>query len=114
MKKVFLIKTIIFILLISCNNNSYRKKEHVITNFREAIFDTISPIKGDTYASKYIKVLGETDDSIFVKYNGSYKFFLKGKIDTLISADYYGEKEVIYEFNPYIAKKGKLKVTFGI
>jgi hypothetical protein len=114
MKKIFLIKTILFITLISCKDSSCRKKEYIITNFKEVIKDTITPVKGDYYGAKSINVSGFVDDSIYVKFNGSYKFYLKGKIDTIISGDYYGEKEVEFEFNPYKAKKGKLKLIFGI
>ncbi len=114
MKKIFLIKLIILVTLVSCKDYSYRKKEHVITNFKEVIKDTITPIKGDHYGAKSIGVSGFVDDSIYVKFNGSYKFYLKGKVDTIISGDYYGEGKVGFEFNPYKAKKGKLKVTFGI
>lgn len=115
MKKIFLIKLVILITLISCNNNnSHRKKEYSITNFEEVIKDTITPIKGDSYGAKSISVSGFVHDSIYVKFNGSYKFYLKGKIDTIISTDYYGESKVGFEFNPYKAKKGELKVIFGI
>jgi hypothetical protein len=114
MKKIFLLKLVILITLISCKDNSYRKKEYIITNFKEVIRDTITPIKGDSYGAKSISVSGFVDDSIYVKFNGSYKFYLKGKVDTIISADYYGESKVGFEFNPYKAKKGELKVTFGI
>lgn len=101
-------------MLISCKDNSYREKEFNITNFKTTIVHSIAPIKGKFYVSKYIKVTGNTDDSIYVKFNGSFKFYLKGKIDTIISGDYYGEKAVEFEFNPYKANNGKLKVTFGI
>lgn len=114
MKKLYLIKLIILLLLISCKNSKYRTKEYSITKFNKVIKDTISPIEGDYYASKSIIVSGIVDDSIYVKFNGSYKFYLKGKIDTIISADYYGNSKVGFEFNPYRGKKGNLKVVFGI
>lgn len=114
MKKSILIITLFFLVVVSCKDNSYREKEYLVTDFKKSILDTISPIKGETYVSKYIKVSGNMDDSVYVKFNGSFKFYLKGKIDTIISGDYYGEKEVEFEFNPYKANKGKLKVTFGI
>lgn len=114
MKKTIIIKSLIFLFLISCKDNSYRKKEYNISSFKEVIKDTISPIKGDHYGAKSISVKGNADDTIYVKFNNSFKFYLKGNIDTIISADYYGEGKVGFEFNPYKAKNGKLKIVFGI
>lgn len=112
MKIVFVIS--ILLILSSCDDTV--KKEYVITEFNKTITDTLYPIKNEgNYTHMYINIKGVTDDSIYVKfYEDNFSHYLKGKIDTTFSSEYYGYNKAYFTFNPYKAKKGNLNITFGI
>ncbi len=104
------------LIIISCDSDDNKRTiTHEILRFDKEIKDTLRPIKGKYYGAKSIYIKGFVDDSIYVSFGENhYKFFLNKKIDTIISMDYYGVKEAIFNFNPHKAKKGNLKIQFKI
>lgn len=110
--KKYLILTLILVL-ISCKKN--QTITHEIISFDKQINDTINPIKGENYGAKFIHVNGYVDDSIYVSFGKNYnKLYLSKEIDTTFSTDYYGEGKAFFEFNPYKARQGNLKISFSI
>lgn len=105
---------LLFVLTIfSCRKSQDISYETV--TFNEQITDTITPHEDEVYGAKFIFVKGFVNDSIYVSFGGnSFKHFLCKEIDTSFSADYYGEGKAVFLFNPYKAKKGKLKITFSV
>lgn len=111
--KLSLLIAVCFILI--CCKKEDEGKKYTITKFDKIICDTIKPKKGSTYVAKMIRVKGYADDSIFVSFgNKYYGYYLSKDIDTIITTDYYGEKDGIFIFNPYKAKKGKLEIEFDL
>ncbi|OAB28052.1 hypothetical protein SAMN05444395_103118 [Flavobacterium fryxellicola] len=113
-------KILLLIIFLSCffscdNIDVKREKVYKITQFDKPIYDTITPTKGEYYGAKSIEVIGYTDDTVTVSFGkGYYKHFLTKKIDTVFSTDYYGDKNAIFIFQPYKAKKGNLQLKFRI
>jgi hypothetical protein len=111
--KLSLLISVCFIFF--CCKQEYEGKKYTITKFDKIICDTIKPKKGSTYVAKMIQVKGYADDSIFVSFGGKYyNHYLSKDIDTIIITDYYGESNGVFIFNPYKARKGKLKIEFGL
>lgn len=106
----------LILCVFSCNNTeSKREKIYEITEFDKPISETLIPQKGGNYSVKKIEVKGFSDDTIIVSFGkGYYKHYLTKKIDTVFSADYYGDKKATFIFEPYKAKKGSLKLKFRI
>lgn len=111
-------KTILIILagiLLSSCSNSRVEKEYVIIEFTKTINEKLDPIEDKTYATQLIHVKGYVDDTVYVSYGeGTFKKFLVKEIDTSFMFDYYGGRPANFVFDPYKAKKGKLKVKFSI
>jgi hypothetical protein len=101
------------LLVASCSDSG--KKEYGITRFDKVITDTLVPKKDGSYTYKFITLKGYTDDSIYVSFGGNtFKRHYKGNIDVHLNPDYYGATKAIFVFDPYKAKKGDLKIKFGI
>lgn len=99
--------------MVSCKKD--QTITHEIISFDKQISDTIIPIKGENYGAKLITIKGYVDDTVWVSYGGNYnKQYLNKEIDTSFLMDYYGESKAIFVFNPYKARKGKLKISFKI
>ena len=112
MKKILII--LAGILLSSCSNSRV-EKEYTITEFTRPINERLHPIEGETYTTQLIQVKGYVDDTVYVSYGeGTFKKFLVKEIDTSFMFDYYGGRPANFVFDPYKAKKGKLKVKFSI
>lgn len=111
MKYLFLI---LIFNLISCSTSEV-KKEYEIVKFDHVITDTLTPIKSESYTTKFISIKGFTNDSIFIKFgNDGIPLYFKGHINKFINPDYYGGHDAIFIFNPYKAKSGNLQVVFSI
>ena len=110
--KKSLVLSVLILIVVSCT----KKQEivHDLTSFKNQINDTISPLKEQAYAAKLIYVNGYVDDSVYVSFGRDSKKYLTKEIDTSFSAEYYGEGKAIFIFDPYKAKKGKLKIKFLI
>jgi hypothetical protein len=121
MQLIYFIKKVsvlIFSLIIfySCNKNEDRKKI-IINNFSKIRKDTLIPKNIQSYYSSTIEVNGFSNDTILIKRfltNSIYNIKLFGKIDTIVSSDYYGKNKIIYIFNPYLATKGKLNIEYSL
>lgn len=105
---------IICIILLSCSG-SLKQTKHSITKFDKPIIDTIIPEKGVGYTTKFIKLRGTTNDTIFVSLgHDGIKNYFSGNIDTVITGDYYGYHKAVFIFNPYKATSGNLEVEFNL
>ena len=113
MRKIIFILTLTSIA-ISCSNK--QSKVYTITGFAEIISDSIVPVEGKSYTNKYIIVEGSCDDSVRVNFGrgGNYFYFKGTNIKKKIGGDYYGGPNAYFEFDPYKAKSGNLKLEFVI
>lgn len=113
--KTIYISLLLFITVIcvSCSDTKI-VKEYKITDFNTEVTDTIFPKLNQNYTTKYIKLKGKVDDTIYIYIDSGYKRYLVGNIDTIFSADYYGRYPVLYNFNPYRASAGELELEFCI
>lgn len=104
------------LILLSCNNSDKStRKVYEISKFDKTIIDSLIPLKNESYIGEYIKVVGFCDDTIKIQLQeGHFEHLLVGKVDTIFSTDYYGGFKVKFKFDPYKAKKGNLKLEFGI
>ncbi len=89
-------------------------KKITISDFSKKRVDTLEPYNGESYISYYIKVKGHVDDTIKFERKNYYDIQLSGKIDTIINGDYYGEKNLIWIFDPCKATSGKLDIEYGL
>ena len=113
MKNLILLLVPFFI--ISCVNNFDKDhKKFVVTDFSKKRVDTLIPYESKTYVGYYIKIKGKVDDSVKIQREGYYDIILSKKIDTLINGNYYGTEIVIWTFDPYKAKTGKLEIEYGL
>lgn len=112
--RIFLV-LILFIsfIFVSCSD-SKEIKRYETTDFDNEITDTLFPKSSGNYTTKYIKLKGNVNDTIYISIDNGYKKYFTGAIDTTFSADYYGEHPVLYNFNPYKASTGKLELEFCI
>ena len=102
-------------LVFSCE--LYTGKDHrkfTVTDFSKKRVDTLIPCDDKSYYAYYIKVKGQINDSIKIQREGYFDVILSGKVDTLINGDYYGKDTVIWTFDPYRAKKGKLEIEYAL
>lgn len=101
MNKIFIL---LVIFLFSCNRN---EKSLNITSVLKQQTDTLFLKKNYHYTSYRIRISGYTNDSILVN-----DFYLKGKIDTLIRKDFYGNNEnyIVLYYKPFRASKGNLLI----
>lgn len=113
MKYFRFILLINFITILSCLTDEIRKT-YTVTDANETIIDTLYPIKDKNYTTKIIKLMGETNDSIYISVDKGYKIYFIGNIDTSVNLDYYGKYPVIFEFNPYKATNVNLNIEFTI
>ncbi|MFS4456721.1 hypothetical protein [Maribacter sp. 2304DJ31-5] len=105
----------IILLVISCANKHIRDyKKITIIDFSKKRIDTLRPHEDKTYHAYFVKVNGETNDSIKIEREGHYNIILSGKIDTILNGDFYGAEDVIWVFNPYKATNGKLEIEYGL
>lgn len=112
MKKIILL--LIGGLMASCSNSRV-EKEYTITEFNTPINEKLHPIEGETYTTQLIHVKGYVDDTVYVSFGeGTFKKKLVKEIDTSFMFDYYGGRPADFVFDPYKARKGKLKVKFSI
>ena len=109
---------IIIILTLSCcdyKRMGYTTKSYEITNFNKVIIDSLIPEPNASHVVNFIKVVGFCDDTIKVHfYNEKYDVLLIGNIDTIYRDDYYGYHTIKFKFDPYKARKGKLKIEFAL
>lgn len=104
-------------LMLIFNCGSKRNKDHkkfTIIDFSQQRIDTLKPVQNKTYYGYYVKIKGYSDDSIKLQRKGYYEIILSGKIDTLINGDYYGTEEIIWIFDPFKAKEGKLEIEYSL
>lgn len=109
--KLLFISILIF---VSCNSKNSDYKRFKVIDFSKKRIDTLKPIKNKSYVAYYIKVKGFTNDTVRITSKSFYDIKLTGKIDTVISSDYYGEDMIILSFEPYKAKKGKLEIEYSL
>ncbi len=109
-------KFIYFALILFLFSSCYRKsKSIVITDFSNAIIDTIIPNEKGPYSTAIFEIEGHSNDTIKVEFYG-YKRKFTGDFKRNIKMDYYGGigTGVVFKFDPYRAKKGELKIKYGI
>ena len=106
--------SLLFLLLASCVIYTKDRKKFMVNDFSKVRFDTLTPNKNKSYYAYYIKVKGSVDDSIKIKSNRHDDIILSGTIDTLLNGDYYGGDTIIWAFDPYKAKKGKLEIEYAL
>ncbi|KAF2518324.1 hypothetical protein E0W68_09900 [Flavobacterium salilacus subsp. salilacus] len=113
--KTIYINLLLFIsvLFASCSDGKI-VKTYKITNFDDEITDTLFPKSKENYTTKYIKLKGNVNDTLYISIDNGYKKYFTGNIDTTFSADYYGKYPVLYNFNTYRASKGELELEFCI
>lgn len=105
---------LIAITVLSCDSDKI-EKTYIVDTFDKEIVDTLVGKTEGTYTTQLIKVKGYANDSVYVSLGkNGLKQFYTGDIDTVFLGDYYGDNKVIFVFNPYKAKEGKLSVKFGI
>ena len=114
MKKAF-ICFVILSLVISCDCHNCRdNRKFIVEDFSKKRVDTLIPYKNKTYVSFVIRVKGNVDDTIKIKREGYYEILLSDKVDTSINGDYYGTEDIIWTFDPYKAKTGKLEIEYSL
>lgn len=99
-------------IFISCNTKD--RRQFIVNDFSQIRIDTLKPNKNKSYVSLYIKLNGYVNDSIKIQRKGYYDILLSGQLDTLINVDYYGNQDVIFIFNPYLANNGKLEIEYSL
>lgn len=93
----------LLLLFISCS----KKDKIEILNIAKPNKYVYLIDKEKQYTSYTIQINGFVDDTIII----NNKYYLAGKIDTIIRNDYYGgDKEIELNYNPYKGKKGKLNI----
>ncbi|MDF0716259.1 hypothetical protein PY092_08885 [Muricauda sp. 334s03] len=112
MKKTTFI--LIVLAMVSCVVYTKDRKKFVVNDFSKVRLDTLIPIKNKSYYAYYIKVKGSVNNSIKIKSNRHDDIILSGTIDTLLNGDYYGGDTIIWAFDPYKAKKGKLEIEYAL
>lgn len=100
-------------ILTSCSDSKVFKR-YKITDFDNEVTDTLFPKQEGNYTTKYIKLEGRINDSLYISFDNGYKIFFSEDIDTTIRADYYGNLPALFKLNSYRASKGELEVEFGI
>ncbi len=83
-----------------------------ITDFSKKRINTLVPYNYKTYATSLVKVKGCTNDTI--KIRGIFSMNLSGKIDTIVSRDYYGTHNIRCIFDPYKATEGELIIEYSL
>jgi hypothetical protein len=120
MKKIIQILLIV-LLFISCNKN-HKKIE--LSDVSISINDTLKPQKNKFagYSAIKFKIKGFVNDTVDVGFKSFYdnkshekiNYRLKGKIDTVYMADYYGDGIEIFYYKPNNTTKGNLEIEYGI
>ena len=83
-----------------------------ITDFSKKRINILVPYNYKTYATSLVKVKGYTNDTI--KIRGIFSMNLSGKIDTIVSRDYYGTHNIRCIFDPYKATEGELIIEYSL
>lgn len=112
MNKLKLNLLLILFVFNSCKKN---ENEIKILNINSERTDSLIPKNEHKYSIHYVKLKGVVDDSIWVSLGKNLnKIYLKKKIDTIISSDYYGGKGAYLIVNPYKSKKSNLTILHVI
>ena len=100
----------LFFSFLSCKSDT--KTIH-ITEFTQPIRDSLFIIDNTRDFSTYrIEVNGVVNDTCLIyPYEQNFGFKINGKIDTSFVMDYYGGYNLPFNFEPYKATKGNLKIT---
>jgi len=114
MKKI--IPLLAIILMFSCGTSTRQDlMKFTVTDFSNIRVDTLIPYENKSYVAHIIRIKGEVDDTVKIKREEFYYYLiLPGKVDTLLNWDYYGTETVIWTFDPYRAKKGKLEIEYSL
>ena len=86
---------------LSCNTNV---RTRTINDFSKPFSDTLFPNKNSTYASFFLEIKGEVNDSILLEFQESKNavpFYFYGKIDERLVFDYYGGSPQVIKFKPF-------------
>lgn len=110
--KLFIVLSII--TFISCITYQKDKRNFIVNDFSTSRIDTLKPYDNKSYTQFYIKINGYVNDSIKIQRKGYYDIILVGKLDTIINGDYYGKEEIVFVFNPFHAKEGKLEIEYSL
>ena len=119
MKKNYLMFFTILILLSSCENSSDKKKV-TLDNFNEKFVDSLIPIPDKNYSVFYVKIEGNSNDTIRLNLSSNnpqvpnLDYYFIGDFEEEIRLDYYGESNQYVTFDPYKAKKGKIKLLYRL
>lgn len=107
---------IYFVIIIFLFNSCQKEIKSIeITDFSKSKIDTIKPNENTTYSVAIFEIEGYSNDTIKIEFHG-YKRKLSGRFKRDIKMDYYGGigGSVVLKFDPYKAKKGELKIKYGI
>ncbi|MDW5290838.1 hypothetical protein [Formosa sp. PL04] len=110
MKNYILLLALSIFLLISCSSN---ERKLIIDDFSKKFTDTLVPQEGRGYGAAVYEINGEANDTIIIRFNGIEKRYY-GSFKYKFNMDYYGGRAVGFEFDPYLAKKGKIDIKYGI
>lgn len=87
-----------------------KSSEIIIENFSKTTVDSLIPDINKGYSTQIIKINGNVDDTIRVKGFYGNSIYLARNIDKEYYVEYYGGTPAFMLFEPYKAKKGKLKI----
>ena len=81
-----------------------------VVDFSVSKKDSLIPYISKGYSTQIIKINGNVDDTIRIKGFYGNSIYLTGNIDKEYYIEYYGGTPAFMSFEPYKAKKGKLKI----